>query len=275
MRASHALAAAMAVAGVLVVGSGASAVASATPAAWSPGGAPLSSKVQVGAVASQGVVSSGDPVVVDGLTTPTELTTVMPDGSMRLELSSRPVRVRQGEAWVPVDTDLVASDGWWVPVASAVPVRFGAGGSDALAGVQAPDGSWVTETWPYGVLPVPVVEGDTATYAEVLPGVDLKLVATRTGKASIFVVKSAEAARAEALAALHVTVGGADLVQTGNGAVVADVGGVAADAAGGRAAVSRALGEAAAQGKRWLRGRRCGGIRPRAVRTGSRVGMSR
>jgi len=166
---------------------------------------------------------------------------------MQLEQSSRPVRAKQGEAWVAVDTDLVASDGWWAPAVSAVPVRFGKGGSDALAEVQAPDGTWVTETWPYGTLPAPKIEGDTATYANVLPDVDLKLVATKTGKASIYVVKSAKAAHSKQLADLHVKVGGADLVEADNGAVVADVNGEGASA-------SRSLGDAASKGKALVAG---------------------
>lgn len=185
--------------------------------------------------------------MVDQLTTPTSLTRAMPDGSMQLEQSSRPVRAKQGESWVPVDTDLVASDGWWSPTASAVPVRFGAGGSDALAEVQAPDGTWVTETWPYGALPAPKVDGDTATYADVLPDVDLKLVATKTGKASIYVVKSAKAAHSKQLADLHVKVDGADLVEADGGAVVADV-------SGAGSASSRSLSDAASKGKALVAG---------------------
>ncbi|MDR6868966.1 hypothetical protein J2Y69_003594 [Microbacterium resistens] len=49
-------------------------------------------------------VSSGEPAVVEELTTPTTLTTALPDGTMQLEESTVPVRVDQGGAWVPVDT---------------------------------------------------------------------------------------------------------------------------------------------------------------------------
>ena len=170
-------------------------------------------------------MSSGEPVVVDELTTPTELTTALPDGRMRRELSTRPVRVQQGGSWVPVDTSLESRDGWLSPVASAVPVRFSSGGTAVMAQTQTATGEWVSESSTFGVLPAPVVDGDTATYAEVLPGVDLKLVATKTGMASIYVVKSEQAAKGSGLASLQVAVDGADLTVPDQGRV----GAVAAD----------------------------------------------
>ncbi|GAA1147756.1 hypothetical protein GCM10009651_35610 [Microbacterium natoriense] len=183
---------------------------------------------QAQAVASAEAVASGEPVVVDVLTSPTQLTSALPDGTMQLEVSSVPVRVEQGETWVPVDTSLVPVGEWWEPAASAAPVRFSPGGSDQLAQVQTASGEWVTETWPYGVLPTPTVEGDTATYAEVLPGVDLKMVATTTGQASIYVVKTEKAAQSTKLDDLHVVIDGADLTKTSTGAVEAE----AADGSG-------------------------------------------
>ncbi|WP_448721330.1 LamG-like jellyroll fold domain-containing protein [Microbacterium natoriense] len=172
--------------------------------------------------ASAAAVASGVPVVVEELTSPTQQTSALPDGTMQLEVSSVPVRVEQDGAWVPVDTTLVTDEGWLAPAASAAPVRFSAGGSDQLAQVQTESGEWVTETWPYGNLPAPTVEGDTATYAEVLPGVDLKMVATPTGQASIYVVKTEKAAKSSKLDDLHVQIGGADLTKKSNGAVKAE-----------------------------------------------------
>ncbi|MFB8177645.1 LamG-like jellyroll fold domain-containing protein [Streptomyces sp. NPDC055966] len=48
-------------------------------------------------------------------------------------------------------------------------------------------------SWP-GTLPKPVVSTDTATYPDVLPGVDLQLTADASGYSSILVIKTAEAA---------------------------------------------------------------------------------
>ncbi|HEX8864942.1 MAG TPA: FG-GAP-like repeat-containing protein, partial [Lentzea sp.] len=50
-------------------------------------------------------------------------------------------------------------------------------------------------TWPLGALPRPVLSGAAATYAEVLPGVDLKLTASAQGFSQLVVVKNREAAK--------------------------------------------------------------------------------
>lgn len=180
------------------------------------------SNSNLSAVAAQQLaVTTGAEVVVDDLTTPTELTTALPDGTMQYEAASVPVRVKQNDAWVPVDLDLALNDAWFEPEASAMPVRFSAGGSDTLAQVFT-EGEWVSEVWPHGDLPSPVIDGDTATYGEVFPDVDLKLVATRTGMASIYVVKSERAAMSAGLADLHVRIDGAQIEETASGTAVAE-----------------------------------------------------
>lgn len=168
--------------------------------------------------------ATGEPVPVVGMITPTEQTLAMPDGTMRYEASSVPVRVERGGDWVPVDTTLASTGEWFEPIASAAPVRFSSGGTDRLAQVQAESGEWITEIWPYGILPTPAVEGDTATYSEVLPGVDLKMVATKTGQASIYVVKTEEAAQSAKLDGLHVVVENAELSADSTGTVTAETG---------------------------------------------------
>jgi len=145
----------------------------------------------------------------------------MPDGTMQYEVSSVPVRVEQNGAWVPVDLDLSAQDGWFAPEASAMPVRFSTGDSDVLAQVLT-EGEWVSEVWPHGDLPAPAIDGDTATYGEVFPDVDLKLVATPTGMASIYVVKTEQAAMSTGLADLHVLIDGALIEETASGTTVAE-----------------------------------------------------
>jgi len=69
-----------------------------------------------------------------------------------------PVRVRQGGTWGPVSTSLRRS------------------ASGALATISAGD-SKLSLSWP-GQLPTPTVSGSSATYKNVLPGVDLVLTAT-------------------------------------------------------------------------------------------------
>jgi hypothetical protein len=61
-------------------------------------------------------------------------------------------------------------------------------------------GHTVAYTWP-GALPEPVLDGPRALYSEVLPGVDLLLVAREEGgMAQVLIVKTPEAARQKALA---------------------------------------------------------------------------
>lgn len=167
--------------------------------------------------------STGEPVPVEGMITPTEQTLAMPDGSMQYEASSVPVRVEQGGVWVPIDTTLALVGEWFEPVASIAPVRFSPGGTDQLGQVQTETGGWVTERWPYGILPTPTLDGDTATYAEVLPGVDLKMIATKTGQASVYVVKTEAAAQSTNLDDLHVIIENADLTRSSVGAVKAEL----------------------------------------------------
>lgn len=172
--------------------------------------------------AQTSAAETGQAVVVEDLTTPTEQYRALPDGSIEREVSSRPVRVEKSGAWVPVDLTLSREGDWVTPVASAVPVRFAAGGSSELAQVQTESGEWVTEVWPHGDLPAALIEKDTATYPDVFPGVDLKLVATKTGMASVYVVESEKAAQSLALSDLHILVEGAELSSTSVGGVVAE-----------------------------------------------------
>lgn len=216
---------------VLIAGAAAPAEAATTPGAASffAGSAvgalpPVVSSGSAVSAAQSTAVATGAPVVVDSLTTPTELTTAMPDGTVQYEASSQPVRVSKGGSWIPVDTDLAKDGQWWSPKASAAAVRFSPGGGSVLAQVQSPSGDWISEVWPYGTLPVPSIDGDTATYSEVFAGVDLKLGATKTGMASVYVVKSEQAALSAPLEKLHVAVQGATLVRDSSGAVTADTG---------------------------------------------------
>ena len=111
-----------------------------------------------------------------------------PNGSFTAELFAEPVQVRRGGGWVPVDTTLErAADGTVRPRAVAASVAFSGGGDEPLARI-AGDGQSVELDWP-GALPEPRLEGDTATYRDVRPGVDLELRATPQGFAPRFIVK--------------------------------------------------------------------------------------
>ncbi|MCE6995373.1 DNRLRE domain-containing protein [Saccharothrix sp. S26] len=141
----------------------------------------------------------GTRVEVAGLRTETATTYANPSGTWTVEQSVGPVRVRRGDDWVPVDTDLTTtSDGGLAPKAGPVDVRLSGGGATPLARVAA-GGAELTLTWPRA-LPVPHVDGDTATYPDVLPGVDLRVRATDQGFGHDLVVRTREAAADPALA---------------------------------------------------------------------------
>ncbi|WP_143219171.1 LamG domain-containing protein [Actinokineospora bangkokensis] len=134
--------------------------------------------------------------------TETEEVVANPDGSFTLRSYERPVRVRSGAGWTPVDTTLVVrSDGTIAPRAAAVDLAISGGGAGSAAKPlvrMAHQGKEVGLGWSSD-LPVPRLDGPVATYPEVLPGVDLRVTADVLGFSEVLVVKSAEAARNPAL----------------------------------------------------------------------------
>jgi len=125
-----------------------------------------------------------------------------PDGTFTAQLHPGPVRVRRGGGWVPVDTTLVRrADGSVVPGATVVSLAFSGGGAGPLV-LLGSGRQQVSLYWPRR-LPPPRLAGDTATYPEVLPGVDLRLTAGPTGFHEVLVVKTRQAARSPLLARLR------------------------------------------------------------------------
>ena len=98
-------------------------------------------------------------------------TFALPDGTLRTRQHASPIRVRRGTGWAAVNTELIASNGVVAPRATTLDVRFSAGGAAPLVTVVR-GGKSLALSWP-SALPVPTLLGDTAKYAEVLPGVDL------------------------------------------------------------------------------------------------------
>lgn len=143
-------------------------------------------------------------VEVAGLRTETQQVFANPDGTFTLEQHARPVRVRRGTGWAPVDTTLRRlGDGSVSPVATAVALRFSGGGSAPLARIGQGDKE-IALGW-RGRLATPVLRGDTATYPEILPGVDLRLRADVDGFSEVLVVRSSRAAANPALRDLAFT----------------------------------------------------------------------
>lgn len=176
-------------------------------------------EVSAEASASADAVASGEEVVVDGSTTPTSQVVAEPDGTLQLTQTTEPTRVQQDGEWVKIDADLQHDGEWFRPAAVISPVQFSAGGSDVLARVQTPTGQWVSESWPEGgTLPTPTIDGPTATYGDVLPGVDLRLRASATGMNEVFIVNDAAAAANPDLQALELSLHGADVHESATSA---------------------------------------------------------
>ncbi|WP_203897566.1 LamG-like jellyroll fold domain-containing protein [Virgisporangium aliadipatigenens] len=146
-----------------------------------------------------------------------------PSGTTTVHQHAVPTRVRRDGGWVPIDPTLRATADGVRPVATLPDLRFSPGG-DGPAVTQSKDGVQYRLSWP-ARLPVPRLDGDTATYPEVLPGVDLQLRALRDGFSKILVVKDRAAADNPALDVLRFSVdvrGGTIRSRPDGGLVVAD-----------------------------------------------------
>ncbi|MGW3488225.1 VCBS repeat-containing protein [Streptomyces sp. NPDC001054] len=117
-----------------------------------------------------------------------------PSGTLTQETSIVPLRVRDHGRLVDADPSLVlGKDNMVRPRAASVGMEFSGGGDRDMATIRR-DGRSMSLAWDGPELPAPTLEGDTATYHEVFPGVDLRLRASVTGFQQLLVVKSREAA---------------------------------------------------------------------------------
>ncbi len=176
------------------------AAASAQPA----GAAPVQPVAQQTEAAARAAANaSGQRVEVLGLRSGTKQVFANPDGTLTAAITLQPTRVHRPDgSWVPVDTTLrVQPEGTVAPVAVPVDIAFSGGGSAPLARI-ARAGKSLAMGWP-GLLPRPLLHGDTATYPDVLPGVDLQVRADVGGFAEQLVVKNSAAAANPALAKLR------------------------------------------------------------------------
>ncbi len=146
-----------------------------------------------------------------------------PDGTLIANDHARPIRVIQGDDWVPADATLVAQpDGANGPTAALLVMQLSPGGDVPLM-VVTRDQKSMTLTWPHGPLPEPVVVGSQATYPDVLPDVDLVTNVTVEGFSHVLVVKTPAAAELPELQDLRfrVTTVGLTIEETPDGGVVA------------------------------------------------------
>ncbi|MFJ9758210.1 LamG domain-containing protein [Streptomyces sp. NPDC101149] len=249
--------------GPVLRGAVAAAVAGAVVAgalAVLPGGAPARDQAPVAAdkpvqteqEALAAAKESGRKTEVVGLRTERREIFAEPDGTFTAREYTEPVRTVRAGTWVDIDETLVKrTDGSWGPKAAAVDLSFSGGQAGKPFVSMQRAGREFALTWPYGKLPAPEVDGDTATYVDALPGVDLTVRAEADGFAHLLVVKTPEAAADPKLARLDLglTTGGLKVTEDASGAIVAEdaaVGGTVFEA--GKPAMwdSAAVEEAAA-----------------------------
>ena len=137
--------------------------------------------------------SHGSKVEVESLRTETSTTWANPDGTMTTDAHMAPIRFKTAKGtWQSIDLTLAeAADGTIAPRSHQFGLQLGkrdgaAGG--VFAAATAGSGRQVEWMAPWK-LPEPTLDGTKAIYAEVQPGVDLRLDARRSGFETDFVVK--------------------------------------------------------------------------------------
>ncbi|WP_157979667.1 DNRLRE domain-containing protein [Kribbella monticola] len=141
--------------------------------------------------------ASGKPVLITSKTTETTEYRALPSGLIEAIIAAGPVRMRGANgSWIAVDVSLVRqADGSVTSKAHPYGLKLSGparSGDHDLVELGAP-GRGSRLGWS-GRLPAPELDGTTATYREVKPGVDLVVQATRTGYEQQLVVKSRQAA---------------------------------------------------------------------------------
>ncbi|MGV9791374.1 FG-GAP repeat domain-containing protein [Streptomyces sp. NPDC003435] len=156
------------------------------------GSTPVTSALDAESDAMAKAARTGEPVEVAAARTETSETYALPNGNLRHTQHSIPVRVKREGAWTPVDTTLTETGGRITPRATPGRVSFSAGGDTSLV-TLADRGGELSLTWPEP-LPRARLDGSTATYPEVFPGVDLAVRAGVDGFSQALIVKTPEAA---------------------------------------------------------------------------------
>ncbi len=176
----------------------ATAATSATPSAAAPATGPIVTQDQALARAK----TIREPVDVTAAESPTSELTANPNGTFTLVTSAQPVRKLVAGKWRPLDATLARNSGGTVaPALTGTPLTLSGGGTAPLATMHSGADS-LSLTLPVP-LPAPALSGRTATYHDVIPGVDLVVtVTTQGGFSDVYVIRDAAAAANPRLAAL-------------------------------------------------------------------------
>jgi RHS repeat-associated protein len=128
------------------------------------------------------------PVEVTNARTETSSTFINPNGTVTVDRSLGPVRVRHGQGWAPIDLTLVKSAAGWTPRSSPVPVTFSGGGAGPAARMADGSKKSLALAWT-SRLPAPTLSGATVTYA-LSSNENLVLTATPQGFEQSLVLKA-------------------------------------------------------------------------------------
>ncbi|KPI21666.1 LamG domain protein jellyroll fold domain protein [Actinobacteria bacterium OK006] len=142
---------------------------------------------------------TGKDVGATAATTDSSTLTAHPNGTFTLTQSLVPVRKRVGGVWKKLDPTLHKNpDGSISTAVTSSDLALSGGGTGPLTTMQS-RGRSLALTLPLR-LPAPTLSGATATYRDVLNGVDLTVTAdTQGGFSEVLVVKNAQAAADPAL----------------------------------------------------------------------------
>ena len=141
---------------------------------------------------------TGKPVQVDQLTTANSITVANPNGSLTVETTVEPTRMKAASGnWVNLDATLVRrANGSITTTATPDSLTLSGGGTGPVISVADHAGHSLGLTLPVA-LPAPALHGASATYAGIYPGIDLTVTAQPTGAFSeVFTIADAAAARA-------------------------------------------------------------------------------
>ncbi|MGH3351034.1 MAG: LamG-like jellyroll fold domain-containing protein [Nocardioides sp.] len=170
---------------------------------------------------------TGEPTVVDTLTTPTQIVRAVPDQGMVAEISPGPVRVHESDGWHEIDASLEPDGaGRLAPVTAPAEFTITSDGTGPLAELEGPSGEQIALSWPaeYGDLPAPRVDGNLATFTGVWGGqVDLVVGASVAGFQTYLVLHDRAAAELPQVADFHfdLTASGVDVADDGEGGLEA------------------------------------------------------
>ena len=144
-------------------------------------------------------------VPIPSATTAYSTLTAEPNGQLELTNAVSPQRTQVDGSWKTLNATLTKhTNGTWSPEVASEGLTISGGGRGPLA-TMTRSGYGMALTLPSSIptLPAPKVSGDTATYTDVLPGVDLIVTVNDTGGFSeVFEVENAAAAANPALATL-------------------------------------------------------------------------